>query len=288
MVVRATSETERTCWSSVQHAAGRLISYQYAVETLTLAHYIWADTDLFLNFDVDVVPSSLQHPWPLKAGAESANFIISRMATKDQVDTYQGHAAELQKFRLDDMIAAEWAKKFSPIMHAEILLLDWLQKTDGGIRPYRFFQNWRYIGCSKPTCRLCRYYFDTVAPEVAIRRSHNNVYFPWRTPEVRRVERENDAATELAIQEGQTQWLMVMRTIKERLYKAGLRLLEEKVSDKKEHDSNTYTTRIEETGSVMALANRGVRDSGDAGSVADLAYGLEDLTLQAQVGGSRG
>ena len=116
-----------------------LISYQYAVETLTLAHYIWADTDLFLNFDVDVVPSGLRRPWPLKAGAESANFIISRMATKEQIDTYQGYAAELQKFCLDDIIAAEWADKFNPVIYAEILLLDWLQKTDGGIRPYRFF-----------------------------------------------------------------------------------------------------------------------------------------------------
>ncbi|KAK3366730.1 hypothetical protein B0T24DRAFT_580981 [Lasiosphaeria ovina] len=246
------------CWSKMQHTAGRLVSYEHAVETLIIAHHIWGyNTDLFLNFDVKCLPSSARHPRPLKNNVETADTIIGRMAVPDQLRIYRDHAGQLQMFGLDDEIARQWKTEMRPYVHAEMNLLDWLRNTLGATKPYRFFKGWQYIGSSKPTCRLCRFYFDAVAPEVEIRKTHSNLYYNWRLPDIYQDEGGNGAHGNMS-EAQMTQWRDVMNKIKGRVCEDALRLLKEKVSDKKEHDSNTFTftDSIRESNSVVALGVR--------------------------------
>lgn len=242
MEIRAAKENAPHCWAEVQHATGRLVAYDYAAETLVAAHHLWADTNLFLDFEVDVLPSSGRHPCPLKGQPETAHEIIGRMTSKARVQKYRDHAVELQKFNLDEMIRAQWETNPSPMVHSEILLLDWLQNTDDGTQPHRFFKGWPYIGASKPTCFMCKCYFDIAAPGVGVRECHNNVYIPWRCPDTytdnpKDVDDPKKAA-------GLLRWYDVMHPLKKRVCDEALHILEEKVSYKKKHDSNTTTDRV--------------------------------------------
>jgi hypothetical protein len=92
------------------------------------------------------------------------------------------------------------------------LPLDYLRRTPGRTKTSRLIDGWRYIGASKPACRLlCRYYFDICAPEVVSRTTRNNVYYCWRQPGT---------------------------------YRLKVDLLEAQVGGSKVLDSNTYTERI--------------------------------------------
>jgi len=264
-LVAADMQHNTTCWSNMQHAAGRLVSYLYAVRTLIIAHHIWAaEQDLFLNFDIEYLPSSSHHPG-LPPRAETAETIIGRVAPRLKVPSYRDHAREAQKFRLDDVIAEQWASKSRPYVHAEVLLLDWLQNTTGGTGSFRFFNGWQYIGASKPTCKLCKYYLDEVAPEVKVRETHNNVYYNWRLPDVYRDSGE-PAARELS-PEQLKKWRDIMNRIKTRVWTDTERLLEGCGSDARDHDSNTHTDYIREGISISSLTL-----SSDEAGVSRLPY----------------
>lgn len=237
-----TSERMRTasCWSTLQHVMGRLLSYQYDVETLISAHHIWGDTDLFRDFEVDFLPSSGSYPADaVRLNAESAEAIINRAPGMNEAQriTLKQHALDLQLYNLDAKLAEQWERKIDPVVHAEILVHDWLLRTPGGIRSHRFFGNWSYIGTSKPICRLCQYYFDVIATPVRFRDSHPNMYLNWRPPDVRVVDGED-------VEQAKDRWRLVIDKMKARVFLDVKRLLIEKVTDKKQNDSNTTTDRI--------------------------------------------
>ncbi|KAL2126462.1 hypothetical protein VTI74DRAFT_856 [Chaetomium olivicolor] len=186
------------CWSTLRHAAGRLLSYQYAVQTLVHAHRIWADTDLFRDFDVKSLRSSGSYPaQALDLKPETAEAVINR--------------------------------------------------APGG--PSRT-QSWRYIGSSKLICRLCQHYFNVIATPVRFRSGHLNTYLNWRLPDI-----YVDEGDEGSIERERKTWYEVLGQMKGQVYAAVARVLEEKVSDRKPHDSNTHTDRITGAGDPNHLAN---------------------------------
>jgi hypothetical protein len=81
----------------------------------------------------------------------SADRIVRHTTADDaKQEEYKGHAQELQKFELDKSTRNMASpQKFEPIVHAEVLDLDWLERY-GGTHPSRFFNGYKYIGCSKP------------------------------------------------------------------------------------------------------------------------------------------
>ncbi|KAL2166625.1 hypothetical protein VTG60DRAFT_2444 [Thermothelomyces hinnuleus] len=244
------------CWSMLQHVAGRLLSYKYAAQTFVHAHHLWADSDLFRDFDVESLRSSEGYPADaLKLNSETAEAIINRVpgCAPERVLEYKKHAAELQRsYDVDGMLEQQWReKKLEPVVHAEMLLHDWLSRTEGGTQPSRFFQNWQYIGTSKPVCRLCQDYFHVVATPVRFRSGHPNTYLNWRLPDVYVPDDRDEAAVEAA----RRAWCEVLGQMKGRVYAALVRVLEEKVSDRKPLDSNTFTDRITGIGDPTHLAN---------------------------------
>jgi hypothetical protein len=229
------------CWSTLRHAGGRLLSYQYAVQTLVHAHHIWADTDLFREFDVETLASSGSYPTrALKLEPETAEVVINRMpGYTSQIQVYKRQAADLELYGLNAELEQCLKQKLDPVVHAEMLLHDWLSRTEGGTQPYRFFNNWRYIGTSKPICRLCQQYFGAIATPVRFRSGHPNTYLNWRLPDI-----YVDNDDEESIERARKIWYDVLDKMKKQVHTAVARVLEEKVPDKKPHDSNTYTERI--------------------------------------------
>ncbi|KAL2149068.1 hypothetical protein VTH82DRAFT_1754 [Thermothelomyces myriococcoides] len=245
-------------WSRLQHAEGRLLSYKYAAKTFVHAHRLWGNSDLFRDFDIESIRSSCGYPADVLAHSdpETVETIINRAPSlsPEKAAKYKQHAAELQRmYNVNAKLEELWReKKVEPMVHAEMLLLDWLQRTEGGTQPGRFFQNWQYIGSSKPPCRLCQDYFNIIGTPVRFRSGHPNIYLNWKLPDMY-VANEKD---QKAIEAAREDWCKVLGDMKARVYKAVIRVLEEKVTDRKPLDSNTFTDRITDVGDIKDIANR--------------------------------
>ncbi len=137
---------------------------------------------------------------------------MKRMTTDDAIiNVYRQNAAQLQEWGLDKSIQeVTHQENFKPIVHAEVLVDDAIRRDRrdaGPAEPLRFFRQaefGRYIGASKPTCRLCALYFNCQSDGVTVRPSHGNMYYKWRTPDVlvsdgERVKKERDAVLERMI-----------------------------------------------------------------------------------------
>ncbi|KAL0766478.1 hypothetical protein CaCOL14_010923 [Colletotrichum acutatum] len=150
----------------------------------TQSQYNWPQ--IFRNFEILAYPSSHPLPRPGRNKSMTAEGIVGRMTRKeDIIEKFREFVQDLQIMHLDQRIQTEYQKdNFHPIVHSEILLLNHLEKTAGGVSPDRFLNNWMYIGSSKPTCRLCEYYFEEHRSGVGHRSSHKNLYISWRVPDV--------------------------------------------------------------------------------------------------------
>ncbi|KXX75488.1 hypothetical protein MMYC01_208107, partial [Madurella mycetomatis] len=201
---------EQTLWDEIYHSLGRLLSYFLAVKVLITACKYWPQ--LFVDFTIIPVPSSRPNRDPPQI-RKSASKLITAMTTDNFIiNAYRHSATELQEWGLDKRIQeVTHHSNFKPIIHAEILVDDFIRRSQRedttGEGPIRFFHQaefGRYIGASKPTCRLCALYFNSQVDGVEVRKSHNNPYCNWRVPDVfvhdgERVKKERDAVLEMMI-----------------------------------------------------------------------------------------
>ncbi len=75
--------------------------------------------------------------------------IIGHMTSDAEIlPQLQGAISKFRVLPMDETIAEEWKKGLRPIIHAEMLLLDWLERTEGQTRAERFFKRYRYMGTS--------------------------------------------------------------------------------------------------------------------------------------------
>lgn len=192
---------------------------------------------LFYDFEIVCLPSSKPHPNPIvgqrrKVGAAD---ILGRMTPSwdiEKLKSSQEAAADLQKFGLDENIRKQnQSTHFRPIVHAEILVHESLR----GLPNLRFFEGYKYIGSSKPTCRLCDYYFRavtrTTGDHVQVRRPHRNLYVNWRAPDVYENQLNLDKRREAILNEMNVS-----------VRQDAFATLKDKVGERKNHDSNTSRT----------------------------------------------
>lgn len=193
--------------------------------------------ELFDTFEVIYIPSSRRHLNPLSSDPQKAAAILGRHLPEDIKPKYLGLAQELQSaFRLDHVIEDQWTlKSFKPSVHVEILLLNWLEKN-GITKSPQFFGGWQYIGCSKPTCRLCDYYMSSHPSGVQVRSPHGNLYVNWRMPDYADVYgcRNEDEAVRKRHE--------IMQSIMGRVRHDVMRVLNEKAAGIRKHDSHTYSS----------------------------------------------
>lgn len=177
----------KECWSELQHAINRLLAYPQSIRFMLLAKEKWPQ--LFQRFDVSFIESSEPMKGPCRNASLSAFNIVGRLTRKEkEIEIFRRFAEELQGFELDELIKGQYkSRNFIPIVHSEVLLLDFLNRT-GRLSPKNFFNGWMYIGASKPTCKLCDYYFKSFAEinriQVGYRHRHGNLYISWRVPDV--------------------------------------------------------------------------------------------------------
>lgn len=224
----------KECWSELQHAMNRVLAYHTSVHFILRAKKFWPE--LFGRFEVNFILSSAPMQKLGRNKSLFASSIINRMAREHSDNQKFSQFVEtLQGFDLDHRIKLEYLKdSFRPIVHCEVLLLDWLNKNRGIDREH-FFNGWMYIGSSKPTCQLCDYYFLEHRTGVGHRASHSNLYINWRFPDVLKSQGKK----------GVNERQMILDRILARIRKDTFDLVEKKVpSTYKRHDSNTFSARM--------------------------------------------
>lgn len=231
---RACRDATIECWPEFRHAANRLLAYQQAIEFFRRAENSWPK--LFKEVEITFLPSSIQWDRPLRNRSSTAEVIVTRMTHKaHQIEFFRDFVKDLQPINLDERIEAERRnKEFRPIVHAEVLLLDDLVKRRSASNN-SFFGGWMYIGSSKPTCKLCNYYFEASRLGVRCRPTHANLYLNWRLPDV--------LVTQGA--EGEKRRRVEMDRVVEAIRKEVFNLVQKKSRPTyRRHDSVTSTARI--------------------------------------------
>ncbi|UPL02105.1 hypothetical protein LCI18_013039 [Fusarium solani-melongenae] len=229
------------CWSDLQHMINRTTAYSQSVRFILAAKVRWPG--LFKRFKVSFIESSQRMEGPFRNKSQTADGIVGRMTRKQKmIDTFRAFARDLQRFKLDDLITEVWKDpNFRPIVHAEVLLLDHLDKK-GLLEPRFFFNEWMYIGSSKPTCKLCHHYFTLHhVPNVGHRSSHGNLYLHWRFPDVLKSQGETGI---------QNRQIMVDRVL-QKVRKEAFDIVSRKVtSSYKGDDSFTYSAAMPDRSTV--------------------------------------
>lgn len=223
-------------WGKLRHAAGRLLSYFQAVNTLLQARRRW--DCLFHEFRVKCLSSSTAISNPISRKKVTGSDIIGRM-TPDQgkAADFKRRLHDLQlKFDVDGEIQEKvQTKNFQPIVHAELLVHESIVNDPdpdiSNLHPSKFFDGNRYIGSSKPTCRLCQYYFRACTDSIRTRETHRNLYPRWRAPDVYKHQGEKAERRERIMND-------MLKWIREDAF----RTLTDRVPERKTNDSNTDPT----------------------------------------------
>jgi hypothetical protein len=155
-------------------------------------HYFFKARDnwpqLFQNNPrIVALPSSDLQDMPRRNKSLKAEGIVGRMTSNEKLmSIFKRFVEDLQIYDLDTRLVEAYNTNTAMAVHSEVLLHHWLL-TDHGkgeISPTIFFNSWPYIGSSKPTCKLCKYYFEESRTGVEVRASHPNLYPKWRLPDV--------------------------------------------------------------------------------------------------------
>ncbi|KAF6814674.1 hypothetical protein CSOJ01_03897 [Colletotrichum sojae] len=246
-------------WSELEHFIGRLASYTKAVQAIMGARKRFPELFEVDGFEVQFVASSTPLPNPMMAfqaglppiqrrSARPAHDIISRMTSdKDKIATYRHYAGELQRCGLDDRIAEQCGKPmFQPVVHSEILLLEWLlDEYAEETHSVPFYGDVKYIGCSKPACRLCDCYFAAHNSGIRARPPHPNVYANWTIPAILD-ESDGEVSREKT---------RMVDTVLGKIREDAFREMREKVSERKRFDSNTDSSLPTFQSHASVLAN---------------------------------
>lgn len=171
-------------WSELRHYAGRLLSFSQAVGTVMMAAEMFPR--LFDSPEVVFIASSGPDENPIQKNITLRKVLGTMTASSETAADYQSLVEDARAMPLEPTIQElVRAGTFRPIVHAELLVLQSLVR--GGLtRPSDFFNSWKYIGSSKPTCRLCDYYFRAHDAGFQVRPSHGNTYINWKPPDVYR------------------------------------------------------------------------------------------------------
>ncbi|KAF4808772.1 hypothetical protein CGCSCA5_v011970 [Colletotrichum siamense] len=253
-------------WCELRHYLGRLLSFRQAANVIVDAND--RDPDMLKSFKITSVPSSdlLQKPIA-KSRSVTAVSIVDKMIPDDdeEKEDFMEKALEMQKFGVNEIIYAQISKRsFKPLVHAEILVHDYLL-GEGLQHPREYWNSWKYIGSSKPTCKLCHYYFDLHSDRVSVRKPHFNLYPKWRLPGL--FESQDSGAPD-------AKRLRLLQQITERIRDDAKTTLEERRPVGRTHDSLTSTSR------PLGLAR--TDEDSDTISVSDLAIQLPTPSVRPQ------
>ncbi|KAK0644662.1 hypothetical protein B0T16DRAFT_448241 [Cercophora newfieldiana] len=242
-------------WVAVHHSIGRLLSYHYAVKILLAARRDCPQ--LFVDFEVHWFPSSEARRVSIPRGKKlNAAFIIGKM-TNDakEIAMHRSFVRDIENsgFPLNSTIHSKACDPyFLPYVHAEVNLLDNILRLqnpspspsdpDGISEIPQFFLDNRYIGTSKPTCRLCELTFTHHPSGIQAREGHRGLYPDWRMP---------DVFTTQAAEERQKILNHIIPLVRDEVFAN----LKGKFASRRPHDSRNTPSSLPEVGILSAYGS---------------------------------
>ncbi|KAK8079395.1 hypothetical protein PG997_007213 [Apiospora hydei] len=218
-------------WQELRHCLGRLHSYRQAAEVILAAHERWPQ--LFQEFRIYAILCGRKAPNPILNRQLSAETIVRTMLWYDEdPKPYLRQVGTLDKIGLSSEIRKLAQKKtFHPFVHAEVqvhaaLIQQYI------FRPCQFWNGYKYIGSSKPTCRLCSYYFFERGDGMQVRPTHHNIYLHWRLPDVYPSQGPAEVRTHREL----------LDRITEHVRKDARRTLDERLPSRRRHDSDDHSS----------------------------------------------
>ncbi|KAK3678161.1 hypothetical protein LTR78_002257 [Recurvomyces mirabilis] len=173
--------TENEARSSLRHLVGRLCAVKRAARILTYA--CASHPQLFEGANVLALKCPAATPAPSAYPGLTSSGISNRVFPSSSSTELQDFQAVLQRLedqgmRLIDGVRDYYASKdWRPKVHAELTLLEALHAHQGN-----FFDNDKYIACSKPACFCCYHYICAHPGGFARPDCHNKVYHSWQPP----------------------------------------------------------------------------------------------------------
>ncbi|KAL4925949.1 nucleic acid/nucleotide deaminase domain-containing protein [Aspergillus undulatus] len=147
------------------------------------------------GFVVQPIPASTPKPIPLP---EPTNRAVEKIVTRifpeeDERSQFYHYLDLFYNLNMERIMESlrEWEKDKIRV-HAEILLIDYLDKTDGNFLD----NNDKYVGCSKPACYLCYQYICQHPGNYTLPPTHQKVYHAWALPIVQANDRNCSAKYE--------------------------------------------------------------------------------------------
>lgn len=230
-----------SCWTELRYNLGRIHSYGQSVPRLMQTFKTFPM--LFENFEVNILASSPSDVMSFVKQPQTMHKMIGRMTGEDELmRELRGYAAELGPDRLDEAIRESWY--FPTTVHAETRLVDWLERDGEGVTASRFFRRIQYVGCSKGSCLLCRYYIEARDSRLRMRPCHDGFYKGWRLPDL------PASTTDAEVKKVEE----IARKVLDKLNGDLVRVLKERVIHRKKHDTHTCTTDVIENDEVDDVA----------------------------------
>lgn len=218
-------------WCKLRHFLGRWLSYRKAALAIVAVSDRWPE--LFLDFEITMVPSGSRLPNPILRSDLTSAIIVQNIVAQEKSQDSQllQETESLEQIGIDDIIrASQTSRNFRPLLHAEVLVYEHLLKS-GQTAAECYWNRWNYIGSSKPTCRLCHYYFEALQEDKpGVRPTHSNLYRNWRLPEC-----HSDMSLGIAQDE-------LLNKLAQRIRTDVIETLREKKTGRKARDSNTYSS----------------------------------------------
>lgn len=190
---------------------------------------------LFYDYRIVCLPSSSEVRNPISRKDVTPEQIIGRMtAEANKQATFKEIVQELKKFDVEGKVRSQIRNKdYRLTVHAEILIEQSIVNDPDfqSLHPTKFFEGYKYIGSSKPTCRLCHYYFKA-SDSIEVRLTHNNLYINWKAPDVYRD--QGDVAVKRRDK--------IIDKMLEPIREVTFRTLKDKAADSKRFDTHTDPT----------------------------------------------
>lgn len=180
-IIASLTMVENESRADIRHYVGRLSAPMRAATVLAYAGI--NHPSLFHGFSIKRQGSNATSQRPIPRAGLTLSGIANRMFSANSIELQEISEA-LQslddKGSLTSRVQQHYqSSDWQPRVHAELILLEALYQA----KP-RFYDDDRYIACSKPACFCCYHYISNHPGSFVHPPCHNKVYLNWQPPEL--------------------------------------------------------------------------------------------------------
>jgi hypothetical protein len=169
--------TAKACHDA-RHYIGRLADHIRAPQSILQALRDTSLQNILEEFTVSAIEPTVCIQRPVADSRTNLDSIMARMLERDspQLGEYQAALRDMDaKFHLTPRILQKYDDaNFIPQIHAEIRVLEHFYS-----HKLNYYNNDRYIGCSKGACYCCHLYFQHHPARCVMPQTSRNIYLNW-------------------------------------------------------------------------------------------------------------